>query len=67
MADRKQNKPKVGGTVQFNVRVPRPLVARLDKAAEALGTDRSHLMRMILAEQLPVYEERARRAQGGDS
>jgi hypothetical protein len=52
-------------TVQVNVRVPVRHAERLDRAARALGTDRSHLIRMMIAEQLPVYEERARKAEGG--
>jgi hypothetical protein len=52
-------------TIQFNIRMPKALVARLDSAADALGTDRSHLLRMVLAEALPGLEERARRVRGG--
>jgi hypothetical protein len=52
-------------TVQFNVRVPVRHAERLDRTARSLGTDRSHLIRMMIAEQLPVYEERARKAEGG--
>lgn len=51
-------------TRQVNVRFPEDLAARLDKAAEMLATDPSHLLRMIVAEKLPEYEDRGRRARG---
>jgi hypothetical protein len=57
-------KKKPGKTKQINVRVPLDLAERLDKAAEMLATDASHLLRMMLVEQLPQYEERGRRARG---
>jgi hypothetical protein len=64
-------KKKAGAkkTRQVTVRVPIDLADRLDKAAEMLATDASHLLRMILVEKLPEYEERGRRARepaGGD-
>jgi len=52
------------GTRQLNVRVPIDLADRLDKAADMLATDVSHLLRMILVEKLPEYEERGRKARG---
>jgi hypothetical protein len=57
-------KKKTEKTKQFNVRMPVDLIARLEKAADMLATDASHLMRMILVEKLPEYEERGRRARG---
>jgi hypothetical protein len=57
-------KKKSGKTRQINVRMPTDLADRLDKAAEMLATDLSHLLRMILAEKLPEYEDRGRRARG---
>jgi hypothetical protein len=57
-------KKKPGKTRQINVRMPVDLAARLDKAAEMLATDASHLLRLIVVEKLPEYEERARRARG---
>src|SRR5262245_52656024 len=51
-------------TRQINVRVPVDLADRLDAAAAMLATDASHLLRMILVEKLPEYEERGRRARG---
>jgi hypothetical protein len=61
MAPRKR---KVVKTRQLNVRFPVDLVARLDRAAEMLATDTSNLLRMIVVENLPNYEERGRRARG---
>jgi hypothetical protein len=49
-------------TVQVNVRIPVDLAERLEKAADMLATDRSHLLRIMIAEKLPEYEERGRRA-----
>jgi predicted DNA-binding protein len=57
-------KKKNGKTRQINVRMPMDLADRLDKAAAMLATDPSHLLRMILAEKLPEYEDRGRRARG---
>jgi len=65
-----KSKPKKAGDgdrlVQFNIRVPARLIERMDRAAEALGTDRSHLMRMMMVKYLPAYEEEARIAAGGE-
>jgi hypothetical protein len=57
-------KKKPGKTRQINVRVPIDLADRLEKTADMLATDASHLLRLILVEKLPEYEERARRARG---
>jgi hypothetical protein len=57
---------KLGKTRQLNVRVPTDLADRLEKTAEMLATDASHLLRLMLVEKLPEYEERARRARGLD-
>jgi hypothetical protein len=68
MAKRKpkdEGEGPAGRTLNVNVRVPEQLVGRLDRAAEMLATDRSHLIRIILAEQVGVYEERGRRAMEG--
>jgi hypothetical protein len=59
---RKKRKP--GATKQLNVRVPADLAERLEDTAEALGTDLSSLIRMVLVEHLGEYEERVRRARG---
>jgi len=53
---------KSQGTRQLNVRVPVDLADRLEHAAEMLATDVSHLLRMMLVEKLPEYEERGRKA-----
>jgi serine/threonine-protein kinase len=42
----------------------KPANVMVDQAARMLATDTSHLLRMILAEKLPEYEERGRRARG---
>ena len=49
-------------TRQINVRVPEDLADRLDAAADLLATDASHLLRLMLVECLPAYEERGRKA-----
>ncbi len=58
-----KKKPE-GKTKQLNVRVPLDIADRLEAAAESLATDPSHLLRIILAEKLPEYEERGRKARG---
>lgn len=58
----KPSKPVL--TKQLNVRVPSDLYDRLEEAAVMLATDSSHLLRMMIAEKLPEYEERGRRARG---
>jgi hypothetical protein len=70
MAKRKVRKVVAGAdekAVPLNVRVPEQLMGRMDRAAALLGTDRSHLLRMMLVEFLPAYEERAQRFTGGAS
>jgi hypothetical protein len=57
-------KKKPVKTRQINVRVPVDLADRLDRAAAMLATDASHLLRMVLVEKLPEYEQRGRRARG---
>lgn len=46
-------------TRQLAFRLPTDLADRLEAAANLLATDPSHLLRMMIAEYLPVYEERA--------
>ena len=55
-------KKKPDKTKQLNVRVPMDLADRLEKAADMLATDASHLLRLMIVEKLPEYEERGRRA-----
>jgi metal-responsive CopG/Arc/MetJ family transcriptional regulator len=57
-----KSKGKKGMTTQLNVRVPVDLADRIDETAVLLATDRSHLLRIIIAEKLHEYEERARLA-----
>jgi len=45
----------------INFRAGADLAERLDYVAGALGLDVSNLVRMVLKENLPQYEERARR------
>jgi hypothetical protein len=52
----------------LNVRVPLRLIAQLTEVAEELGTDKSHLLRMMIVEFLPVYAQRAGRlTRGGEA
>lgn len=46
---------------QLNVRVSDGIYLRVEQTANQLGIDPSDLVRMLLAENLPVYEERARK------
>ncbi len=50
---------------QMAVRMPEPLAQRIETAAGHLGTDSSHLIRMVVAEHLGEYEQRAERAARG--
>src|SRR5579871_4426931 len=47
------------GTKSMAFRLPIDLAQRLEAAAALLATDPSHLLRMMIAEHLPEYEERA--------
>jgi hypothetical protein len=49
-------------TRQVNVRFPEDIAERLEDAAAMLGVDSSNLLRMIVIENLPIYEERGRKA-----
>jgi hypothetical protein len=61
---KKASKKSATGSRQINVRFPVELADRIDKTAAMLATDASHLLRMLVAEMLPIYEERARKARG---
>lgn len=50
-------RPPVGRPVNF--RASADLIGRLDRTAEILELDTSSLIRLILAENLAVYEKRA--------
>lgn len=50
-------RPPVGR--QINFRAPDELADRLDRVAEILALDTSSLIRMIIAENLATYEQRA--------
>lgn len=62
MGKRKPREKKSTDMVQFAIRMPIDLAERLQQAAEKLATDRSHLLRIILAENLHEYEDRAAKA-----
>jgi hypothetical protein len=66
MAKSKKKAEEPGGEmlVPLNTRAPKPLVERLDRVSALLGTDRSHLLRMMLVKYLPVYEAEAGIAAG---
>jgi hypothetical protein len=49
---------------QVNFRAQEDLFARLNAVGKALGLDMSNLVRMILYEQLAVYEARVAQIQG---
>lgn len=46
---------------QLNVRVSATIYESVEEVANALGIDGSDLVRMVLAEKLPEYAERASR------
>jgi hypothetical protein len=49
---------------QIHLKVSREMGERLEETASTLETDVTHLIRTILAECLPIFEERARKAKG---
>ena len=57
-------KKKTETTKQVNVRFPADIAERLETAAEKLGLDTSHLLRLMVVEKLPEYERRGREARG---
>lgn len=50
---------------QVNFRAPPKLYARLEDVAEAFGLDVSNLVRMVLNQNLPKYEQQAERIRSG--
>ena len=52
---------------QIGVRMDSDLVARIEQVARQIGTDRSHLIRMLIIAGLPEYEARARRTRPAES
>lgn len=60
MPKKKTKAGESASTEQVAFRAKKEVVRRLDGAADALGIDRSGLLRMMLIEFLPVVEERAR-------
>lgn len=61
---RKKGEKSATGTIQIGFRAPVTLHDRIEKAAERLGLDISGLLRMMILEQLPTYEERGERIHG---
>ncbi len=63
---RRKNKPAAEPPPMQSItfRAPQDIAGRLEQAAVWLGTDASHLLRMILVEKLPEYESRGRKARG---
>ncbi len=59
---KKKDKPEPSKQVAF--RLALTMVDRLDEAAKQLGLDTSNLLRMMIIEKLPEYEDRGRRAHG---
>jgi hypothetical protein len=51
---------------QINIRCGPRLAARLQAVAEGLGLDLAPLVRMVLTEQLPIYERRVERLKHGE-
>lgn len=52
---------------QINIRCGPRLYARLADVADALGLDVAPLVRMVLTEQLAIYERRAEKTKKGES
>lgn len=57
-------KKKPGKKKQFNVRMSADLLDRLEQAADMLALSSSDLLRMLVVENLPAYEQRGREAHG---
>jgi hypothetical protein len=61
-----KREPQQGGKAtkskRFSVTLDSHLAGRLEEVAEMLGADPADLLRLIVWEQMPQYEERARRA-----
>lgn len=53
------------GDKQVAVRMPDPLIGRVEDTALGLGLDSSSLIRMVLVENLPRYERRVDRLRRG--
>lgn len=65
-----ERKPRGGkkpvGSRQVAFRVPDALWTRLEGVADRLGLDVSNFLRMMLIEQIGVYERRAERVERGE-
>ena len=51
---------------QYNVGFPIADAGRIDACADALGLDEANFLRMVVRENLPKYEERARAIRQGE-
>jgi hypothetical protein len=56
--------PDADETEQIGFRAKKAIVARIDEVADALGLDRSAMLRMMIIECLPTYEHRTRGTMG---
>lgn len=61
-----ERQPAETGSKQIAFRAPHPLAKRLENTAERLGLDPSGLLRMMMLECLPLYEQRADRIDRGE-
>jgi hypothetical protein len=62
----KKKVDKTSGSRQLAFRVPEALAQRVERVAERLGLDTSNFLRMLLLEQVGVYERRADRIEAGE-
>lgn len=60
----RKTKPTPEQSKQVAFRLPQSLVDRLEAAGDLLGLDMSNLLRMMIIEKLPEYEDRGRKARG---
>lgn len=49
----------------FAVRLPPSISSRVEEAAKGLGLDEGNLLRMLVMENLAIYEKRAERVKSG--
>jgi hypothetical protein len=62
----KKKVDKTSGSRQLAFRVPEALAQRVERVSERLGLDTSNFLRMLLLEQVGVYERRADRIEAGE-
>lgn len=54
------------GLRQVNIRLDPPYYDRIERVAGLLGLDIAQLLRMVIRENFPVYEARAKRVELGE-